>query len=72
MIMSHERMSSPVTRQWIGVLSEQRVGQTWRPSDHEELLRNLRLADELTVLLLKRVQGATEMAEHHVSEPVPL
>jgi hypothetical protein len=46
--MSQEHTSSPVTRQWIGVLSAERVGQIWRQSDHAELLRNLRLADELT------------------------
>jgi len=71
--MSQEHTSSPVTRQWIGVLSEQRVGQTWRPADHEELLRNLRLADELTVLLLQRAHApiATEEIDSCLAEPVP-
>lgn len=55
------------------MLSEQRVGQTWRSADHEELLRNLRLADELTVLLLQRAHApiATEEIDSCLAEPVP-
>lgn len=72
--MSDERISDTVTRQWIGALSEERVGQTWRLSDHQELLRNLRLADELTVALLQWAQAsdATERAKHSIPKPVSL
>lgn len=72
--MSYERISSPVTRQWIGALSEERIGQIWRRSDHEELLRNLRLADELAVALLQLAQctTATEQADRSAPERVSL
>ncbi len=64
--MSDKHTPSPVTREWIGALSEKRIGQTWRLSDHEELLRNLRLADELTILLLQRarVSPVTDETNH--------
>ena len=63
--MSQEPTSSLVNRKWIGVLSEERIGQTWRQSDHDQLIRNLRLADELTVLLLQipRASVATDKAD---------
>ena len=44
-------------RKWVGDVSAERVGQVWRPEDHEALLRAMRAADELTFALVARARG---------------
>jgi hypothetical protein len=39
-------------RKWIGDVSSERVGHTWRAEDHEALTRTMRAADELTLALM--------------------
>lgn len=39
-------------RKWIGDVSAERVGHTWRAEDHEALTRTMRAADELTLALM--------------------
>ncbi len=39
-------------RKWIGDVSAERVGRTWRAEDHEVLTRTMRAADELTLALM--------------------
>lgn len=39
-------------RKWIGDVSAERIGRTWRAEDHEALTRTMRAADELTLALM--------------------
>jgi len=49
-----QEQSNPAlaARKWIGDVSAERVGQTWRAEDHEALSRTMRAADELTLALM--------------------
>lgn len=54
MMDAGQAQSNPAlaARKWIGDVSAERVGHTWRAEDHEALSRTMRAADELTLALM--------------------
>lgn len=40
-------VASPKAGRWVGDISAERVGNLWRPEDHEAVIHNLRAADRL-------------------------
>lgn len=55
--MNHyEQNGGPIGRKWIGEISADRVGDTWRPQDHDALVTTLREVDEVAVGLVALAQ----------------
>src|SRR5262249_40278748 len=52
----HERNGAPVGRKWIGDISAERVGEIWRPEDHETLVTTFRGVEEVVVGLVALAQ----------------
>jgi hypothetical protein len=63
--MSHyEQNGAPPVRKWIGDISAERVGETWRSEDHETLVGTLRGVDEVAA-------GLVELAQRETSATAP-
>jgi hypothetical protein len=56
----YEGNGAPARRKWIGDISAERVGEIWRPEDHEALLATLRGADQVTAGLVALARREAE------------
>jgi hypothetical protein len=58
-----EQNRAPTGRKWIGEISAERVGETWRAEDHEALVTTLRGVDEVAVGLVALAQREPSNAQ---------
>jgi hypothetical protein len=63
-----EREEPTAIRKWIGDVSAERVGQTWRAEDHEALIRMMHATDELAEALVASARRHAEKGAFEKSE----
>ena len=67
--MNHRERKEPTAiRKWIGHVSAERVGQTWRAEDHETLIRMMRATDELAEALVASARRPADKGAFEKSE----